>query len=210
MIPRYFLPAAALSVLCLAITWSPPGHTAIKCWTNKEGVRECGNVVPPEYAQEGHEEISTQGMVVKEKGRALTEEELAEQRRRAEEEAKQKRLAEEQAKRDMVLLQTFSTEEDIMRARDYKVSALEGSIRLAQGRIEKIKADLDKRVAQAAAEERSGKAPSESLLKDIESLRRQIKDNEEFIEEKRAEQEKLRTDYDADLERFRELKAAGR
>ena len=49
----------------------------LKCWTNSEGVRECGNAVPPEYAQQGHQELDKSGMVKKETERAKTDEELA-------------------------------------------------------------------------------------------------------------------------------------
>ena len=52
-------------------------EAAIKCWTNKEGVRECGNAVPPEYAQQAHEEKSTSGMTIKRTERSKTPEELA-------------------------------------------------------------------------------------------------------------------------------------
>ena len=56
---------------------------SIKCWTNEEGVRACGTVVPPEYAQQEHEEINKQGIVVNVQERAKTEAEIAEDKRQA-------------------------------------------------------------------------------------------------------------------------------
>lgn len=41
-----FLAAACL----LTLVASMQANAAIKCWTNNEGVRECGNRVPPEYS----------------------------------------------------------------------------------------------------------------------------------------------------------------
>ena len=68
-----------LFYLFLAITvlaFSGPANARIKCWTNQEGVKECGNTVPPEFAQKEHKEVSEQGVVMEEKERAKTEEEL--------------------------------------------------------------------------------------------------------------------------------------
>ncbi len=67
---------ALILVLVTGLSPSPPAHARIKCWTNKDDIRECGNVVPPEYSQKGHEELSDQGIVIDRKERAKTPEEL--------------------------------------------------------------------------------------------------------------------------------------
>lgn len=193
----------------IGLSTSFSAGAGIKCWTNDEGVRECGNAVPPEYAQQGHKEISEQGIVVDEKERALTDEEIEARERQAAIEAEKERALEEQRRKDAILLQTFSSEEDIITARDYKISAMEAQIKLAESRIDKLQADLDKRIEQAAVEERAGRKPPEALLEDIDSLRRQIETNKQFITDTRTEQERVRAEYDADLERFRELKQGG-
>ena len=181
-------------------------HARIKCWTNSEGVKECGNAIPPEYAQKSHEEVSDQGVVVDEQERAKTVEELAEEKRLADIKAEEARMEEEQAKQDKMLLDTFSSVDDIEMTRDGKIAAMESSIKLTNTRIEKIQTDLDKRIETAAVEERAGKAPSEALLKDIESLNRQIKDNKLFITNNRAEQAQLQEAYALDIARFNKLK----
>lgn len=201
--------SVALVAGLIGLGISSGAGAGIKCWTNSEGVRECGNKVPPEYAQQGHKEISEHGIVIDEKERALTEEEIAERERQAAMEAERQRAQEDQRRQDKILLQTFSTEEDIITARDDKLSAMEAQIKLTESRIDKLRADLDKRMEQAAAMERAGKEPAEELLEDIGSLRRQIQSNEEFIAEIRADQERIRKNADADLKRFRELKQGG-
>jgi hypothetical protein len=90
------------------------------------------------------------------------------------------------------------------------MAAIESSIKHTNKRSEKIQTDLDKRIQKAADQERAGKAPSEALLKDIESLRRQIKNNESYIAKKRAEQEQVREDYAIDIARFNKLKTGGK
>ena len=69
-IGKYSLAFAMLIVL------SSGAEATIKCWTNSEGVRECGNSIPPEYSQQGHTELNSQGVVIEENERAKTAEEL--------------------------------------------------------------------------------------------------------------------------------------
>jgi hypothetical protein len=195
-----------LSTLMLG-SISLTSHAAIKCWTNKDGVKECGDKVPPEYSQQGHQELSKQGMIKEEQKRALTNEELEIEAKQAAAKAEEKRKQEQQAKEDMILLETFSSVEDIELVRNERLKAIDSSIKLAEKRTETIQSDLDKRIQAAADAERSGKAPNEALLKDIESLRRQIKNNNDYIAEKRKEHEDTGKEYAGNIERFKKLKS---
>lgn len=188
------------------ITLSGSVQARMKCWTNNEGVKECGDKVPPEYAQKGHQELGKGGLVREETERAKTKEELAEEKRLAAIEAEKEKQEEEQKKQDKILLSTFSNVGDIERARDERVTALEATIKLTQARNEKIQLDLDKRIQTAAAAERSGNAPPEALLEDIESLKRQINNNDKFIEGKRTEQKEIKASHAKDIEHFKKLK----
>ena len=192
------------------LTLSTSAQARIKCWENSDGVRECGEKVPPEYSQKGHREISSQGLTLEESERAKTEEERLEEKRllaiQKEEEEKQ----EEAKAQDKILLDTYSNTDDIQMTGDGKIAALDSNINLAKKRNEKIQADLDKRTATAAAEELAGKQPSETLLKDIRSLKRQIKNNDKFIADKHAEQEKIREEYAKKIEHFLELTSKGK
>jgi hypothetical protein len=188
------------------LTLSGTAQARMKCWTNNEGGRECGDTVPPEYAQKGHQELGKSGVVREETERALTDEELDEQKRLDAIKAEEDRIAAEQKKKDDVLLKTFSSVEDIERARDERLTSLDAAIKLTQARNEKIQEDLDRRIKNAAAAERSGKTPSESLLNAIESLKRQLKNNNAFIEGKRKEQEEIKEAHAKDIEHFKKLK----
>jgi hypothetical protein len=185
---------------------SLPAHARIKCWTNKDGIRECGTSVPPEYSQKGYTELNEQGMVIDKQERAKTEEELEEAARKAKLEAEKKRKAKEQAKQDRILLYTFSSVDDIKLVRDEQIAAIESNIKVTQKRNEKIQEDLDSRIKAAAAAERAGGKPNEALLKDIETLKRQIKNNEAFIQKRRNEMEQTKQEYSRKIERFKELK----
>jgi|GEM_PF-678871 len=184
-----------------------PASADFKCWTNKEGVRECGNVVPPEYAQQGHEEISESGIKVTEVEGAKSEEELEAEHRRQE----QEKLAEEararQLTRDLVLLRTFTSEEELKLARDGKLAVIESRITLAENRSASLQANLEMLEEQAAQQERSGKGVQGKLAQDIEEVKRQLENNRAYVEARREDQDGLQAQFDADLTRFRALKS---
>jgi len=208
-------------VFCGTLAMPISSVAGIKCWTNKEGVRECGNMVPPEYAQKETRTIDDQGITTDVNKRAPTKAELAEQERqraaeqkRLEEEKSQKELEakrrEEQAKYDRVLLATFLTEEDITRSRDRKVSAIDATIELSNITMDKLQGKLEKEKQHAASFERKGKPVPKNTQKDINNLQKQLDEKKSYIASKQREKQELIDKYAADLERFRELKAEGR
>ena len=192
-------------ILLMCAGLSVQSAATIKCWTNKEGVRECGTSVPPEYAQQGHETLNEQGRVIGETQRAKTKAEIAEQEKLAAEELAKKKAEEEQKRKDKILLDTYTKVEDIEKLRDDNIRVIESSINLTKSRIEKTQADLDKRIQTAANAERNGKKPNEALLNDIDTLRKRIKNNQDFIAEREKEIENVRESYNGDIKRFKEL-----
>ena len=202
--PDRLVPATLVATL-LAVA-IPDATAAIKCWTNHEGVRECGNVVPPEFAQQGHETLSKHGITVDTAEAAKTAEELAAEQAAAEA-ARQARLeAQRQAQSDQVLLDTFASIDDLELTRDGQIAHLDSQIKLVESHIEKLQANLDQLVESAAERERLGEKPGEDLLENIDNVRRQIVDNTSFIDTKRREQDDIRRRFAVDIERFRTLK----
>jgi len=203
--------AAITGAALLGVTALPPLAAAapIKCWTNKDGVRECGNVVPPEYAQQGHEELNPRGIVVEERERAKTPEELEAERREAERRAAEAQGLRRQAAEDRVLLDTFSSVDDMILTRDGKIQSLESQIRLTENQIEKLQKNLEDAIATAAEQERQGHKPGPEIERNIDEIREQIARKHAFIDDKRAEQDNVRRQFEADIARFRALKGAG-
>lgn len=200
--------ATGLTVLFLS--WSDFAAAGIKCWTNGEGVRECGNVVPPEFAQKSHRELNEHGILIGKTARAKTQEELdreqVEKRKRAAEQAELARIAQEQAKQDRVLLHTFTTEDDIILARDGQLQTIEARIRHIEARIGRSDQSLESLRARAAVLERRGSIIPEELKNEISDVEREIADNRESIELWRAEQQDVRAGFEFNLQRFRQLK----
>jgi monoamine oxidase len=178
----------------------------LKCWTSHEGLRECGNNVPPEYAQEGYSEISSTG-VVREKARAPSQEEIEAARQRAEAERVARERFTERATQDRVLLSTFTNEGDVQLASNGKEAVFESRIKLVQTRVADLERNLARLSEHAAQEERSGKGMSPQLRNDLEQVERQIAEHRQFIVDQRHEQEQVRLKSATDLERFRALKS---
>jgi len=177
-----------------------------KCWTNKDGVKECGSFVPPEYSQQRIETRGDSGRVIEVKERAKTEAELAEIDRLAKlKEIEDAKIA-EQKKKDDILLKTFTRERDINMLRDSKVNVIEGIITVTNSNNKALQKKLEKLQKKAANIERRGKKPTANLLEDIKTIENRISNNKKSIKAKREEQKIIRAKFEKDLQRFRTLK----
>lgn len=201
---KHLLVQALLVASTLAVGTASAGK--IKCWTNSDGIRECGNVVPPEYAQKGHVELNKQGVTVKQHERALSPEEVAERKRIEDEEKARKAAEEEQFRKDQMLLNTFASEDEIVMTRDGKIKILRTEIKLTRNSLNNARKRLNDLRKQAADLERAGKPVPKKLNDDIAQAKSQVDSYKEFIASKDGEQQKINSQFDSDLKRFRELR----
>ncbi len=177
-------------------------------WVDKHGEVFYGDKIPPEYAAQGSKEISEQGIVVKTNAPPPTEKQREEAQHQELLKAEQDRIAKEKRAHDRMLLSTFSTEEDLILTRNGKVASIDAMISATQSRNQSLEKSLTEMRATAAERERNGQLIPDKLRKDIAALHSQINDNVSYIADKQREQESLRTQFENDLERFRELKTA--
>lgn len=191
--------------VCISSLALPATKKKFSCWTNKQGIRECGNVLPPEYAQKGHEEMSAQGTVIKKVKRALTKEEIAAQQQLEENKLQQQKLNEEQKQRDATLMQTYNNLDEIEMAKKGKLISIDTELGIFSKNLKHSKQQLQALQSQAARSERNGKAVPEQLLKDIEKAKKQMDDYQQFIDKKNAEKERINAQFETDIQRFRAL-----
>ena len=176
----------------------------MKCWTNSEGIKECGDKIPPEYTQQGYQELSKGGIVLEEKERIKTKEELEKAKKEAaiiarEEEKEQKKKA-----NDKMLLETFASIKEIETARDEKIEAVESTIKITQKRIIKLQYLLDDELNQNSLDKQID--GEDKKFNNAESLKEQISDNKKFIKNKINEQGKIKKMYMEYIARFKKLK----
>ena len=179
-------------VLILSVLILANGVNArMKCWTNSEGVKECGDTVPPEYTQQGYQELSKEGIVKDETKRVKTKKELEKEKEKARSVAKEKERERKKQTHDKMLLETYSTIDDIENAKEQKIQAIESTIAFTKKRIIKLQYSLDN-------EKKSDT--------DNQALKEQIVENEKYIENKIDEQKKIENIYFGYVTRFKELK----
>lgn len=178
----------------------------IKCWKNNLGIRECGNIVPPEYSQKRIEVLNMQGQVVQiiqpAKSHAELEKEHQQEEKRKAEEAAKKRQEHE----DNILLNSYTTERDLTIARDTNVKAVQADIDIAQSNLNMLQNNLEELQTRAGNYERSGKKPPKNLITQINKTEQQIADKQKIIDQKKQNKATMEKHFAKQLARFRQLK----
>ena len=143
-------------------------------WVDEHGVTHYGQIIPPEYRDQGAEEMNRRGMTVRRIEPASTPEErraLEEKLEREREE--QKRLA-EQRRRDRALMNTYGSAEEIDAARDRNLAMPIQALRNLEPRMKKAQVRLANLEAKRDELTKAGKTPSDYLLEDIEAEKREV------------------------------------
>jgi hypothetical protein len=182
----------------------------IKCWVNGDGLRECGDTVPPEYVQKGYTQLNKQAIQVARQGQAKTREDLEEEKALARLKQEEERRRKEIATADRTLLDTYNSEEDLLLAQDAQFAAIEDYIQFTEEQIKKLQVGLDNTIAEAAKLERRGQPPSEKLVAVIQSTKQQIRAFQDSIISKQKEHRALARQFEQDLKRFKMLKAGAK
>lgn len=176
-------------------------------WVDEQGNVHYGDKVPPEYSRQERKVLNDQGVQVDTLEAAKTPEQIAEEHRLEEIRREEERKAARQRAHDRMLLSTFTTEDDMIMTRDGKIAAIDSVIRITRGRIDKLEQEIEQDTRRAANLERAGRAVPKDLDERIAGNRERIQRYENFIESKQAEQEAIRRQFEADIRRFRELRA---
>ena len=192
-------------ILLLALHHTAQAKT-IKCWQNNVGVRECGSAVPPEYSQSRIEILNDRGLVVKVIEAAKTPSELAAEKERERIAKEQEDLRKERERLDSILLNTYTTERDVLLARDTNLKAAQGQIDISKGNLKLLQSNFDDLQKQAANYERAGKEPPKHLITKLDKAREQVKLKKIHIENKEASKKEMLDRFKRDLARFKELK----
>lgn len=205
-----FLNRYASLTLCALISLSAASAHAGKLykWVDENGRVRYGDSIPPQYARKSNQTLNEQGVVVDRKAAAKTREQIEEEERLKQAKAEAERIRQEKAYQDRILLDTFTNEDEMIMTRDGKIEAIEAVIRITNGRSEKLKHRLLELKQRAAALERSGNQVPDRLKQEIVESRHQIAQNQRYVENRKAEQQKIRDKFEGDIRRFRELKTA--
>lgn len=206
---RYLVSAIAL-ILAASSPAFAAGGSSFKCWTNRDGVRECGNEVPPEYSQGRTETMNDRGITTKVEKRAKTQAEVAAEQRKKEQADKeareQKSKHAKQAAYDRVLLRTYLTEDDIVRARNRRTSAIDASVEVTKATMAKLAEKQQGIQKRIDTQKKSGRPVNKMDQKESDDLKEQLTNKQKYIDAKQKEKGEILTEYEGYIQRFRELK----
>ena len=173
-------------------------------WTDDKGLVHYGDHVPDEYANQERHIFNKQGVEVETVEAQKTPDQIAadEQKNNA---------AEERRRRDHNLVTTFGSVEEIERLRDQRLGLLTDQIKVAAQFLEILHSRLDKlRVDSMHFKPYSDKptAPRmpDLMAEDLSRVGGDIHTQEDNLRQKRSEEADLRTQFSADIARYKELK----
>jgi hypothetical protein len=187
---------ASLAMPVLAVTYK---------WVDDKGVVHYTDKMPAEVVEKGSVELNKQGIAVKRIDPAPT----AEQRRaRLAEEERQRQLEREREvvdRRDRALMQSYTSEDEIELARHRALGTIDSQVQSAQA----YSVALSKRRVELTAKRTSyGTNPVPAAIdRELESIGGELAKQDAFIAEKKREIAGVTARYDADRQRWRELRA---
>lgn len=205
-----------LRLLILALTIFPGLELAAAGtykWVDEKGVTHYGDRIPPEYAKQGAAKLNKKGMEVKKINAAPS---AAEIKAKKEEEQKLRdalREAEDQKRKDLALLDTFATEQEIDQMRDRNLNQVDALIRQAERRLSDLKTRevaLEREFEfYGPAAGRKRREPPAHLLEERAALKSQQAGMQAAIIKLAADKGQIRARFEDDKLRFREIKANG-
>ncbi len=194
-------------IFIISISYIGPSQAIIKCWKNDVGTRECSFTVPLKYVGREIQIMNGQGQVIRTIPADKTPEEKKQAAKLAKIEAEKKRIKDERRRQDIILLNTFTTVDDITLSRDTKLIAIESIIKISESNRSKRQKALDKHTRNAGNFERKSNKVPKPILKDIERTKAQIAKIDTFIESRKQEKLAIFQKYERFITRFKELKS---
>lgn len=174
-------------------------------WIDEEGNVHYSDTVPPEKAKHKRESLNEQGRTINITEAAKSPEQIANERRLKKLRDMAQRLLAEQIAQDQTLLRSYRNEEELITARDAKLSMLETQKLVAGNNFSRLAEKLDALQRQAADYERNGKQVPESVLAEIGGLRSQMEESQEKEAELEHQEQALKRQFNEDLDRLRTL-----
>jgi len=173
-------------------------------WVDENGRTIVSNTVPPSQVRLGYEVLDTDtAQVIRRVEPAKTEEELAAEREAAREEEARREEQARQQQRDRMLMQLYSDEEALLRARDIRLGEIESKLAALRRALEREEALHHELKAEVAA---AGSKASAKSIREMESIAKSIESRRSAIQQTEQNYEENRVQFEADLQRFREIK----
>lgn len=186
-----------------------PAQKKIYCWDEGGGRRVCGDALPASAVDRARTEISAKsGMTTGQVDRALTEEErsAAEQaaevaRRQAEAEAMQKR-------RDLAMVESYLTEDDLRRAYGERTTLLDETLKASRLGVVNLRLSLLSLLRQASDMELANTPVTRKLIDSIQRQHTELQRQRQILQAQEADRAALERELADSVRRYREMRQA--
>jgi len=192
----------SLLILCASM----PAYAELKKWVDEKGQVHYGDKIPSRYLRKEHQIMNTEGVIIENIPAAKTAEQLREERRQAKIAKIKAEKKRQQDFKDRVLIDTYTTERDLLKARDERLSTFNSLIDLTLTIIASNEEQLERLLKRKAEFERFQKALPIHMKEQEKILRQQIIDNKGYVEDQKSERAKIEKQFEKDLTRYSQLK----
>jgi hypothetical protein len=173
-------------------------------WIDENGIVHYGDRLPPQYAKKESAILNKQGVEVGHTEAQKTPEQLADEQRQADAALRQKQ-------HDVFLLTTYTSVKDIESLRDERLVQISGQRRAAEAYVEGLHARLTNLQTRAKnfapySDNPGARRMPDDLAEDLVRTMNEMKTQKSALAAKDAEESALRAQFQADIERYRELR----
>ncbi|MBS0417292.1 MAG: DUF4124 domain-containing protein [Proteobacteria bacterium] len=189
-----------------ATTSSPTGKGGVTYrWTDDQGVVHYGDSVPPQYAQKERAVLNSRGVEVRTLDAQKTPEQVAAAERAQQEVLKQKQ-------HDAFLMNTYTSVKDIEALRDLRLDQLHGQRVAAEQYVDSLNSRLSALQTRAQNFKPYNSRPAahrmpDDVAEDLVHTLNELRTQSNALSSKTEEETNTKAQFQADIERYRELRA---
>ena len=207
------LPLIVAGVLCalagrvpIAASADEAKDKAVYRWTDDQGVVHYGDRVPPQYAQKERAVLNSRGIEVRRLDAQKTPQQAA-----AEAHAQQEQMRQRQ--HDAFLMSNYTSVQDIEAVRDVRLDQLHGQKVAAEQYVDSLHSRLSALQTRAKIFKPYSARPDarrmpDDLAEDLVHTLNELRTQGNVVATKNEEETALKAQFQADIDRYRELHAA--
>jgi hypothetical protein len=175
-------------------------------WTDEQGVVHYGDRIPPQYAQKERAVLNSQGVEVRKLDAQKSPEQAA-----AEARAQQTFLRQKQ--HDAFLINNYSSVKDIEALRDVRLDQLRAQKTAAEQYVENLHSRLAAlqtraRIFKPYSPKTDARRMPDDLAENLVHTLNELRTQSNVVNTKQEEESALKAQFQADIERYRELRTA--
>lgn len=200
---RFYLHLLSIVVL---ISCSFAAQAKMYKWVDEKGQIHFGDRIPSKYLVKEHDELNDRGMVTKHAKAAKSAEQKAEEKRLEQERVQAELDTKRKQQRDRILLDTYTTERDLIMARDSRLDAINSQINLAVSIINDSNDKTASLEQQVEKLKNAGRDVPADLYNQIKNNKEQVAVHSKVMENHKKRRDEISAQFNDYIERFNALK----